>query len=93
MKIAVILDTRSCNKDGKHPVKFRFTEGAKSVYVATGLFAFDDEFSPETFFTGKDKHYRRMNDILSAELDRAEQLLFDLKRKGSQIEPAKMKEL
>ena len=93
MKIAIILDTRSANKEGKHPVKFRFTEGKKSVYEATGMFAFEDEFSPETFFTGKDKHFRRMNEMLSSELDRAEQLLFELNRKGSQPTPAKFKEL
>src|SRR5215469_847246 len=93
MKIAVILDTRSANKEGKYPVKFRFTEGKKSVYEATGMFAFEDEFSSETFFTGKDKHFRRMNEMLSFELDRAEQLLFELNRKGSHVNPAKFKEL
>ena len=93
MKIAVILDTRSANKEGKHPVKFRFTEGKKSVYEATGMFAFENEFSSETFFTGKDKHFRRMNEMLSAELDKAEQLLFDLTKKGSYVEPAKFKKL
>jgi len=93
MKIAVILDTRTINKEGKHPIKFRFTDGKKSVYEATGMFAFENEFSPETFFTGKDKHFRRMNEILSSQLDRAEQLIFDLQKKGSHIEPAKFKEL
>jgi len=61
MKIAVILDTRSANKEGKHPVKFRFTEGKKSVYEATGMFAFENEFSPETFFPCKDKECAKNN--------------------------------
>ncbi|MDR0542458.1 MAG: hypothetical protein LBH19_09665 [Dysgonamonadaceae bacterium] len=93
MKIAVILDTRAANREGKYPIKFRFTEGKKSVYEATGMFAFEDEFSPETFFIGKDKQFRRMNEMLSSELDRAEQLLFDLIKKGAHVEPAKFKEL
>lgn len=93
MKIAVILDTRTVNKEGKHPIKFRFTEGKKSVYEATGMFALENEFSSETFFTGKDKHFRRMNEMLSSELDRAEQLHFDLLKKNSHVDPLKFKEL
>jgi integrase len=93
MKISIILDARTINKEGKHPIKFRFTQDNKSVYVATGMFAFEDEFSTKTFFSGKDKHHRRMNDMLSSELDRAEQLLFDLEKKGSNVGPAKLKEL
>jgi hypothetical protein len=33
MKIAVILDTRTANRDEKHPVKFRFTEGSKKAAI------------------------------------------------------------
>ena len=60
MKIAVILDTRSANKEGKHPIKFRFTEWKKSVYEATGMFAHEDGFSSEIFFTGSDPNKYRL---------------------------------
>jgi hypothetical protein len=62
MKIAIILDQRTITKEGKHPIKFRFTEGTKSTYSFTGFYAIEDEFSPETFFISKDKRSRRMNE-------------------------------
>jgi integrase len=63
------------------------------VYVATGMFANPEEFNAELFFTGKDKRYRRMNEMLSSELERAEQLQFNLKRKEAFCDASKFKEL
>jgi integrase len=94
MKIALILDKRKKNKEGKYPIKFRFTEGSRSAYSFTGIYAFDDEFTPETFFKEKDKHSRRLNELLSLELDRAEQLLHDLNKKRMlSVDPSKFKDL
>jgi hypothetical protein len=87
VKIAITLDRRTVNKQGKHPIKLRFTEGTKQIYHATGLFASIDEFSPETLFTGIDKRAKRMNDMLTDERERAEQLFADCRHKGVMLSP------
>jgi hypothetical protein len=71
MYIKIILDTRSRNNDGKHPVKLRFTSGTKSAYVAMSMFAFPEEWDGDTYFSLKNKEtrdkHKRNNAILSKE--------------------------
>jgi integrase len=98
MYIKIILDTRSRNNAGKHPVKLRFTAGTKSAYVAMSLFAFPEEWDEDTYFSLKNKDtrekYKRNNSLLTKELERAEEMLYDLTKKGiHNIQPAKFKEL
>jgi integrase len=98
MYIKIILDTRSRNNAGKHPVKLRFTSGTKSAYVAMSMFALPEEWEDDTYFSLKNKDtrekYRRNNSILLKELERAEDMLYDLTKKGiTNIQPAKFKEI
>jgi len=98
MYIKIILDTRSQNKEGRHPVKLRFTSGTKASYVALSMFAFPEEWDDKTYFILKNKEtrekYKRNNSILLKELERAEDLLYDIRRKEIQnIQPAKFKDL
>jgi hypothetical protein len=98
MNIKIVLDTRSKNKDGKHPVKIRFHSSQKSVYVSMSMFAFQEEWDENNYFLLKNKEtrekYKRNNSILLKELERAEDLLNDLGKKGIRNpRPAKFKEL
>ena len=98
MEIGVILDKRSVNKQDKHPIKFRFYNNGKAVYIATNLYAFPDEFDESNLFSLSKKEtkeqYRRNNIYLTNEIDRADRLYDDLRRKGqSNISAAKFKEL
>jgi len=97
MNIKIILDTRTRrNKDGRHPVKIRFTSGTKASYVAMSMFALPEEWDEDTYFILKNKEtrekYRRNNSILLKELERAEDLLYELSKKGLRnLQPAKFK--
>ena len=98
MYIKIILDTRSINKDGKHPVKLRFTSGTRASYVAMSMFAFREEWDEDTYFilTNKETRdkYKRNNSILLKESERAEELLYELTKKGiKNIQPAKFKDM
>ena len=98
MEIGVILDRRSVNKQGKHPVKFRFYNSGKAVHIATNLFAFLGEFDELNLFSLAKKetreHHRRNNIYLINEIDRANKLYDDLRRKGqSNISAERFKEL
>ncbi|GHT07005.1 tyrosine recombinase [Bacteroidia bacterium] len=99
MKISIVLDTRRALKDGRYPVKFRFSYGSKKDYVPTGLSAFTEEWDEEARqFSLRDKNtqakHRNNNNMLMHEFERAEDILRDLKRKGrGNIPPDKFKEL
>jgi hypothetical protein len=98
MYIKMILDTRSKNKAGRHPVKLRFTSGTKSAYVAMSMFALPEEWDENTYFSLKNKEtrekYRRHNSVLMKVLERAEELLYNLTKKGvHNIQPVKFKDL
>jgi integrase len=98
MYIKIILDTRNRNKDGKHPVKLRFTSGTRAVYVAMSMFALPEEWDENTYFSLNNKATRdknkRNNTLLLKELERAEDLLFDLNKKGMyNVPPMRFKEM
>ena len=98
MKTGVVLDKRSTNKQGKHPVKFRFYNNGKAVHHATNLYAFPDEFDELNLFSLTKKEtreqYRRNNIYLTNEIDRADRLFDDLRRKGqSNISAERFKDL
>jgi integrase len=62
------------------------------------MFAFPEEWDGSTYFSLKNKEtrgkYKRNNSILSKKLEQAEELLYDLTKKGiMNIQPAKFKEL
>jgi hypothetical protein len=98
MYIKIVLDTRSRNNAGKHPVKLRFTSGTRSAYVAMSMFALPEEWDEDTYYSLKNKDtrdkHKRNNAILSKELERAEELLHNLTKKGiHNIPPTQFKEL
>ena len=98
MYIRIILDTRSRNKEGRYPVKLRFTSGTKASYVTMSMFAFPEEWDANTYFSLKNKEtrekYRRNNMILMKELERAEELLYELSKKGMKSpQPEKFKDI
>ena len=98
MKIDAALDKRTKIKQGKHQVRFRFYNNGKAVYHTTNLYAYLDEFDELNLFSLTNKEtreqYRRNNIYLTNEIDRANRLYDDLRRKGQgNISAAKFKEL
>ena len=62
------------------------------------MFAFQDEWDEDSYFILRNKEtrekYRRNNSILTKELERAEDLLYELTKKGQRnLQPAKFKDL
>jgi len=99
MVIKTTLDERSKNKEGRYPIKYRFSAHGKSIYISTGFFSSADEFDEVSgLFSLQNKKtrevHRRHNIILSGELERASRLLFDLEQKGQgNISAARFKDL
>jgi integrase len=88
MKISIILDERRAKKDERFPVKIRFSKGkGKYADSSTNLYAHPNEFDKQMSLFSlngkniKEKH-RQYNLILMQELERAEQLVLDLKKRG-----------
>ena len=98
MIIKTILDKRGKNKEGKYPVKIRFSEKRKESYYSLNLYAFPEEFDSmsELFLPGIDKTQRtrnaQYNSLINAVKEQVRDILVEAKRKGCNMSAQDMRD-
>jgi hypothetical protein len=97
MVIRAILDKRRANKDGLFPVKIRISDKGAAVHESTGIYAKPDEFDEHLgifILNRKTNPQNRQNNILiSALINKANDILFLYKREHKHLSPDKLKKM
>ncbi len=101
MNVKIIIDTRKSNKEGKYPIKIRFTNKGQSTYHFLNIYSDINDFDNDSgifLLNTKDKVKRnehlRYNNLISLELSKIDDLLLDIKKKNiGNISASRIKDL
>lgn len=91
MKASIVIDTRSKNKDGLHPISLRVCD-KYAMYFGTGYYGNESTFK-NGLFTKSEPNYARKNLHLQNILHSTERIIIQLEDSMTKIENKKLREL